>query len=511
MQETGNGPKTLFTKSVTDLVHALCDAFAARRLEVLHAGAERMGRLAAGERESLEDLVNLAEWRVAPVPDDLLERRVELIGGCDRRAMIDGMNAGAKSYVADLWNMTCNKPEAIARAHRNIKRAAERNLAYIGEDGVRVRVNPNSNTRLMVVPRPLHTEDHGMGDTLPASFVDLALLASHIGNDLTRRQGGLYLYLRGVRGQEEARLWADMFKFVEDRTGLDRGSIRATVMLDNLMAVVDADRILYELKQHTAGLSLDPQAYAADHVVLFSKPHERLFPDREHFGFDATFLRCVSLWAISICHLRQVHAMGAPSFVLPPDDQGVMKPHYMEMIADKEREAVDGHDGTLVGHPGLVNPAMTEFNKSMPRAHQMYYQRKDRLNWADLISDPGGQLTTEGMQRCIRTVLRAMVRFRDEGMITQGGRLHDRSSIRLSTVLLWHWAHGKGSFNTGLEIHEGVVKYLIKKEGDKLFSMEGPDLHAKCQLAAQRLTEIVLAPDAPPDMLERTFQLVKNP
>lgn len=509
--ENGTGQATLFTTAVMELVQAFCDAFPERRQQVLRHGQERADRLRAGHREPLDDISLEGDWRVAALPDRLMERRVELIGGCGRKALIDGLNAGAKSYVADLWNMTCNLPEAIIRSHRNIMRAAGLNLAYIGDDGIRVRINPNSATRLMVVPRPLHTEDHASGVPLPASYVDLALLTVHAAPGLIGRQGGLYLYLRGVRGQEEARLWADLFLLAEERTGLERGTIRATIFLDSLASVLDADKILHELRHHAAGLSLDPQAYAADHVALFSQPEKRLFPDREHFGLDALFLRSVSHRTISICHRRQVHAIGAPSFVLPPDDQGVMKPRYMEMIADKEREAVDGHDGTLVGHPGLVNPAMAEFNKSMPRAHQIYYQRPDKTTWDDLTAAPGGELTTEGMQRSIRTVLRAMVRFHDQGMIVQGGRLHDRSSIRLSTLLLWHWAHGKGTFNTGLEIHDGVVKYLIKKEGEKLFRMEGAKDHAKAQRAAERLTEIVLAPTLPPDMLETAFQLADSP
>lgn len=511
--ENGNDHNSdgLFTPPVKELLQALHDTFSSRRLEVLQQASLRTEQIRGGNCDPMDGAAPEGEWQVDPVPAGLLERRVELIGGCSRRMLVDGMNSGAKSYVADLWNMTCNLPGSILQAHKNIIRAARRQLAYIGDDGIRTRINPNSGARLMVVPRPLHAEHPTTGEAWPASFVDLALLGVHSATELVNGQGGLFLYLRGCRGREEARLWADMFKFMEGRLGLSRGAIRAAVILDNLMAVLDADKILFELRQHSAGLSLDPQAYAANHVALFSKPEQRLFPDREHFGLDAVFLRSVSLRTISICHRRQVHAMGAPSFVLPPDSDGVMKPRYMEMIADKEREAVDGHDGTLVGHPGLVNPAMAEFNKSMPRSHQMYYQREDKATWEDLTAAPGGELTTDGMLQSIRTVLRAMVTFREKGIITQGGRLHDRSSIRLSTLLLWHWAHGKGTFNTGLEIHDGVVKYLIKKEGSKLFSMEGAELDAKAKRAAERLIDVVLSPELPPDLLEIVPETAKQP
>ena len=182
-----------------------------------------------------------------------------------------------------------------------------------------------------------------------------------------------------------------------------------------------------------------------------------------------------------------------------------MKPGYLEMIADKEREAVDGHDGTLIGHPGLVNPAMAEFNKSMPRAHQMYYQRADQTTPADLIERPVGALTAEGLQRCIRTVLRALIDHpRNLGLSVQGGRLHDRSSVRLSTMLIWHWTRSEVCFitDTGLEVHEDVVKYLIRKEGDKMAAKLDLPTRELAQEAVRVLTSTALSPEIPTDLLE---------
>lgn len=500
----------LLSPAVLELVKDLHDHFGERRLAVLDLREARRTALRNGEVDPLPETAEIrtGDWLVSPVPAELLERRVELIGGCSRKELIEGLNAGAKSYVADLWSMTPNEPGCILRAHKNIERATDFRLAYVGADGDRVRINPKSITRLMIVPRPLRALDHtlsGPNDPSPAAFLDLAIHAHFNAAKLLLRQGGVYLYLRGLSGHVEARLWQDMFMFLEKRFSLPRGTYRATVMMDNLAALLEADEILHELKYHSAGLSLDPQAYAADHVTLFSAPDRPVLPDRQHIGLDAKFLRSVSLRTISICHRRQAHAMGAPAFILPPNDQGVMKPGYLEMIADKEREAVDGHDGTLVGHPGLVNPAMTEFNKSMARAHQMYYQRADHTTSADLVESPQGALTTEGMQQCIRTVIRALVSYTDsQGLITQGGKLHDRSSIRLSTLLIWHWTQSKVCFitDTGLEIHADVVKYLIRKEGEKMFDRHAPEKRERAKLAVARLTEVVLSPEIPPDLLE---------
>ncbi len=498
----------LFTPEVVQLVKALEDRFGARRLEVLQLGEARRAELRTGHIAPLETTaaIRQGDWQAAPVPEQLLERRVELIGGGSRKELIDGLNAGAKSYVADLWGMTPNTPSAILRAHKNIERAATLNLAYVDADGNRVRINPGSTTRLMVAPRPLHAQDHtleGPAGCHVATFVDLAILICLSGEKLRQRQGGIFLYLRELGGHEEARLWDDLLLFLESHQAMPPGTIRATVVMDNLAAVLDADEILHGLRQHAAGLAFDPQGFAADHVALFSAKDRPVMPDREHIGLNAEFLRAASLRTIAIAHRRNVHAIGAPAFVLPVDAANSIAPRYLEMIADKEREAVDGHDGTLVAHPGLVNAAMAEFNKSMPKAHQIYYKRQLSPDMGELMRHPQGALTTEGMQRSIRTVIKALVEYpHHQGLVVQGGRLHDRSSIRLATALLWHWTQSNVCFitGTGLEIHAEVVKYLIRKEGEKLYAAQGPDLRERAKQAVQLLTRAVLAPEVPADL-----------
>lgn len=496
----------LLTPAFLELVGELEQRFGGHWREVLALNQARHEALRAGSLAFLPETeaVRKGDWHVDPVPAELLERRVELLGGANRMELIDGMNAGAKSYVADLWNLTLNSPKTILKVHKNLERAADNRLAYVNAQGDRVRINPASITRLMIVPRPLHVDDLTLGRHVPGAFVDLAMHALNNGEKLRLRQGGIYLYLRDVGGHREAGLWSAMFAFLEEKLNMPKGTFRATVIMDNLAAVLEADEILHELHHHSAGLSLDPQAFAADHLMLFSGPESPIFPDRQHIGLNARFLRSVSLHIISICHRRQAHAIGAPSFLIPPDAHGHLKADYLEMIADKEREAVDGHDGTIVGHPGLVNAAMTEFNKSMPRGHQMYFQRPDIANLEDLVQPPEGPLTTEGLLRSVRTVLQALVcRTLGKGPIIQGGRLHDRSSVRLSTLLLWHWTRSPVCFitDTGLEVHEDVVKYLIRKEGAKMFPPTQQELHACAMDAVKTLTSTALSPAMPPDLM----------
>ncbi|MFT3885540.1 MAG: hypothetical protein QM724_08950 [Flavobacteriales bacterium] len=500
----------LLTTDVVKLVQELVQRFGARREDVLKECVERLAAFRDGQVDRLEATRHIrdAEWKVDPVPAELLERRVELLGGCGRQGLVQGMNAGAKSYIADLWNMELSDPASVMLAHRTLERAVDGRLAYVDAEGGRVRINPSSTTRLMLVPRPLHVVEGSVraeGRPVPASFFDLAVYCHHNAVELRVRQAGVYLYLRGVHGHAEARLWKQLFEHIEGTLALPRGTIRATVMMDSLAAVLEADEILFELSHHSAGLSLDPQAYAADHIALFSAPDRPVLPDRERIGLNDHMLRSVSLMTIAVCHRRQAHAIGAPAFILPQDDRSKLKANYLEMIADKEREAVDGHDGTLVGHPGLVGPAMTEFNKSMPRAHQMYYERKNTVRPSDLVQRPEGPLTTNGLIATIRTVLRALAyRTLGHAVVVQGARLHDRSSVRLSTLLLWQWTRSSYGVitDTGLEVHDDLMRYMIRKEGEKLFAREeDPALRKAGEQAVSVLTATVLRAEVPEDLL----------
>ena len=490
---------------VKDLIQDLLHRFEQQRRDLSPLRAKRRAQLSSGDVDLLPETVHMRQkkWQVDPVPEGLLERRVELIGGATRSELITGLNAGAKSYIADLWNFTSGDAWSIRRAHRSLERAAKLDLAFLDPYEGRVRVNPNTTTRLMVVPRPLHALESSVmldDEAVPAAFYDLATLAVKCGPALIERQGGLYLVLRDTHGHMEARLWARLFDAVEEKLEFPRGSIRATVMLDSVAAALEAEEILFELVHHAAGLSISPQTYAADHIALFHGKDEPVFPDREVIGLNAPFLRALGLRTIGIAHRRGCHAIGAPSYVLPPPDPFKMKASYLEMLADKEREAVDGYDGTIVVHMDTVNPAMVEFNKSMPRANQLYYQRNDAIEPADLIKRPEGTITTESLVGSIRTCLLALVqRNKGEAWVVQGGRLHDRSSLRLALRILWQWNHARAGVVTanGLDIHPDLIGFLTRKEVDKLFAQEDERTKAQAAKAMAVMLDLVFGEAVP--------------
>lgn len=500
----------LLSDELRECILSLQERFG-KRMDELVVGRDRQRALLSDGQVAFRketEHIRTKAWHVDSLPEALMERRVELLGGASRSNLVNGMNSGAKSYVADLWNFTPNDPWTVRRAHRDLGRAARLDLAYLDNDGGRMRINPSTTTRLMVAPRPLFILEPGLelsAQPVSAAIYDLALLVMTCGRDLLERQGGVYLYLRDVQSHAEARLWDQLMEATEEHAGLPRGTVRATVMIDTVQGALEADEILFELVHHAAGLSLDPQGYAADHIALFNGPETPVIPDRERIALNAPMLRALSLYLIAICHRRGCHAIGAPSFVLPALDTNKVKAEYLEMLADKEREAVDGHDGTLVVDAGTVTAAMMEFNKSMPKANQIDYLREQHCSPADLIQRPQGSISVESLVSMIRTGLRYLApRVEDKGRVVQGGRLHDRSSFRLTTRLLWQWTHSSHGVitATGLDVNPDLMRYMVKKESGKIFTA-GPEAYrTKPETAVARLLELVLSDTLPMEPLD---------
>ncbi|MBL7951610.1 MAG: hypothetical protein JNM62_07810 [Flavobacteriales bacterium] len=495
----------LVTPAVQAFIGELVRSFAARHRDLLSQRVLRRSALGAGDVNLLLETASIrrGDWRVDPLPETMLERRVELIGGANRSELINGLNAGAKSYIADLWNFTPQDTWSILRAHKSLHGAAHLNLAFLDDREGRVRVNPSTSTRLMMAPRPLFIYEASVqvnGDPVPAGLFDLATALLGHGRILVERQGGICLYLRDVQGHLEARLWARLIEQVEEHLELDRGAVRCTVMIDSIPGALEAEEILFELQHHSAGLSLDPQGYAADHIALFHGPEVAVLPDRETIGLNAPFLRALSLNMIGICHRRGCHAMGAPSFVLPSLDLSKTKAEYLEMLADKEREAVDGHDGTLVVHEDMVNASMVEFNKSMPRSHQMGYLRNDEITPVQLIQRPEGAISVESLKSILRTALRSLMqREQGKGWVIQGGRVHDRSSLLLAVRLLWQWNHSKhGNITaTNLPVTVDLIKFMLKKEADKMFDVNDPTIRKQVDRAMAYIVELAASEGVP--------------
>jgi malate synthase len=324
-------------------------------------------------------------------------------------------------------------------------------------------------------------------------FLDIVLHACLNAKSLLHRQKAVLFLLRDVQGSGEAGLHAELFDLPEEHLGLPSGSIRATVMIDTINGALEVEEIRHEPRHHNCGLAIAPQAYAADHIALFTANERPPLADRETIGLNTPFLRSLSLTTIGIAHRRGARAIGAPAFVLPPDKQGRMKSGYLEMLADKEREAVDGHDGTIVGHPGLVKAAITEFNKGMPTAHQIGNQRRVAWSPQDLVRRPEGAISVERLLGMLRTVLQALGDVHPGEPLLQVGRIQDRSSIQLSLALLWQWVHSAQGVITasGSDVHADLLRYLVNKKADRLM-VNRPTHRRSGRNAGERLLHFVL-------------------
>ncbi|MBK6628552.1 MAG: hypothetical protein IPG35_13320 [Flavobacteriales bacterium] len=493
------------TPSLLDLLTGLEERFAPRIERLAEERLVRRERLAGGAVERLADTQHIrqADWSVEPLPTNWMERRVEVIGPADRQSIIEGLNAGAKTYIADLFDLAAGHKANLLRAHRAIGRAAKGRLSRIIPEGGRIRPHASNTTRLAVALRPLGATEsmvrHG-GRPAVAGLFDLVMLVHHHGASLLERQRNIHVYLRDVQGHLEARLWNDVFDALEESLGLDRGSIRATVFVDNVIGALESEEILFELAPHAGGLALDNAAYVADHIALFTSRESGVFPDRERFGMDLGLLESLARTVIGTCHRRGAHALGTPGHGLPHSGQGRPKPALLEMLNDKEHEAALGMDGTLMAHPGLVNAAMTEFNKHMGASHQFAVQRRESIAVSDLIRRPEGDISVDGLVRAVRTGLLGLSAMETgASRIELDGRTHDRSSVRLAIALLWHWVVAdKGRVTTsGLDIHDDLINFLVKKEVEKLAARpETPALGA-LRTAGEKLIGLILGPDRP--------------
>ncbi|MBL8008977.1 MAG: hypothetical protein JNJ64_00100 [Flavobacteriales bacterium] len=498
-------PDPALTPALLDLLTGLDARFATRIERLLKDRKARRERMSAGDVERLTDTLHIrqADWHVEPLPANWMERRVEVIGPADRQSIIEGLNTGAKTYIADLYDLAAGQKGNLLRAHRAIGRAAKGRLSCITAEGGRIRLHASGTTRLAVAVRPLGVPEAMVrfgGRPVQGGLFDLVMLALHHGASLMERQRSIHVYLRNVHGHLEARLWNDVFDALEESLGLDRGSIRATVFVDNVIGALEPEETLFELAPHAGGLALDNAAYVADHIALFTGRESGVFPDRERFGMDCGLLESLARTVIGACHRRGAHALGTPGHGLPHVGHGRPKPALVEMLNDKEHEAALGMDGTLMAHPGLVNAAMTEFNKHMGASHQFAVQRREEIAVSDLVRRPDGDISVDGLVRAVRTGLLGLSAMETgASRIELDGRTHDRSSVRLAIALLWHWVVAdKGRITaSGLDIHDDLITFLVKKEVEKLAARPDHPALGALRTAGDQLIGLVLSPDCP--------------
>ena len=465
--------RQILTPEALKFVVDLERRFGPRRRELLAARAERQKRLDAGERPDF--LPQTAEirksaWTVAPLPADLLDRRVEITGPVDRKMIINALNSGASCFMADFEDSNTPTWSNLIDGHINLRDAIRRTITYTDpSSGKDYKLNPQVAV-LLVRPRGWHLpEKHVLVDGQPmsGSLFDFGLYFFHNAKELLARGTGPYFYLPKMESHLEARLWNDVFLHAQEALGIKRGSIKATVLIETILATFELDEILYELREHSSGLNCGRWDYIFSFIKKFANDPASVLPDRGRVTMTTHFMRSYSKLVIKTCHRREVHAMGGMSAYIPNKRDPEANRIAMEQVrADKEREASDGHDGTWVAHPGLVALAKEVFDRYMPKPNQIDRKLEDvQISAADLLEVPKADITEAGLRQNIAVSIGYLESWlRGIGCVPLFNLMEDAATAEISRAQLWQWIHQKAKMNDGRTVTVELCLKTIEEE-----------------------------------------------
>ena len=482
--------------------------FGPTRKALLQARAERQARLDAGERPDFlpeTKSVREGDWRVAPMPADLQDRRVEITGPVDRKMVINALNSGARVFMADLEDSCTPSWENLIEGQGNLTDALNRTISLTNPDGKSYRLGEKPAI-LMVRPRGWHLVEKHMlvdGEPISGSLLDFGLYLFHNHRRLREMGSGPYFYLPKLESHKEARLWNDVFVYAQERLGIPQGTIRATVLIETILAVFEMDEILYELREHSAGLNAGRWDYIYSFIKKFSARSEMMLPDRSQITMTVPFMRAYTELLVQTCHKRGAFAMGGMAAFIPNRrDPAVTEVALAAVRADKRREATDGCDGTWVAHPDLV-PVATEIFDSVlgDRPNQIDKQRSDvAVTAADLLNTaiPGGQVTEAGLRNNIAVgILYLESWLRGNGAVAINNLMEDAATAEISRSQVWQWVRHGAVLNDGRVVTTDLVRGLIEEEMGRLRDTVGEGAQATLAKAYALFARMALAGEFP--------------
>jgi len=441
----------ILSDAALDFVGALCTEFEPRRQELLAKRAARQKEIDAGKfPDFLPDTASIRqqEWTVAPIPADLADRRVEITGPVDRKMVINALNSGANVFMADFED--ANSPTWFNNVDGqiNVRDAIRRTIEYSSPEGKQYKLNDKTAT-LLVRPRGWHLNEKHVsldGSQISGSLFDFGLYFFHNHEALKRNGTGPYFYLPKLENHLEARLWNDVFNFAQDRLGVPRGTIRATVLIETILATFEMDEILYELRDHSAGLNCGRWDYIFSFIKKFRNFPQFMLPNRAEVTMTRHFLKSYVDLLIKTCHRRGIHAMGGMAAQVPIKNDPVANEQALGKVrADKLREVQAGHDGTWVAHPGLVPVAKEVFDQYMPTPNQISRKREEvHVNAKDLLDVPEGDITEAGLRLNIDVGIKYLEAWlRGVGCVPIYNLMEDAATAEISRAQVWQWVkHG---------------------------------------------------------------------
>jgi malate synthase len=471
----------ILTPEAQTFLTKLANRFEGRRQELLQRRRTIQQEINRGKfpdflPETAE--IRKSDWKVASIPKDLLDRRVEITGPVDRKMIINALNSGANVYMADFEDSNTPTWSNNLEGQYNLRDAIRGSIQFKSPEGKQYKLGPKLAT-LMVRPRGWHLDEkHFQVDGKPISgaLFDFGLFFFHNAATLLGKGTGPYFYLPKLENHLEARLWNDVFNFAQDELKIPRGSIRATVLIETILAAFEMDEILYELRDHSAGLNCGRWDYIFSYIKKFQAHPEFILPDRSEVTMEVHFLASYVRLLVEICHRRGIHAMGGMAAQIPIRNDQAANEQAMEKVRrDKLREVKAGHDGTWVAHPGLVGVAKEIFDKYMPEANQISSNGKSpktsspSVQARDLIEAPKGEITEEGLRWNIDVGLQYLYSWLGGlGCVPIYNLMEDAATAEISRAQVWQWVKFKAVMKDGKPVTASMVKEMIHHRAGEL-------------------------------------------
>lgn len=496
--------KEILTPEALQFIASLQVKFNDRRLALLEARQERQRELDnGGTLDFLEETKEIREsdWTIAPLPADLQDRRVEITGPVDRKMVINALNSGAKMFMACFEDATSPTWENMIHGQKNMKDAIAKTISFENPANGKKYALKEETATLLVRPRGLHMNEKHVevdGSPMSASFFDFGLYFFHNAKAALERGTSPYFYLPKLESYLEARLWNDVFNYAEETFDLPHGTIKATVLIETITAAFQMDEILYELRDHSAGLNCGRWDYIFSYIKRLRNKGEVILPDRGQVTMTSPFMRAYSTLCIKTCHKRNAPAMGGMAAQIPiKNDPEANEAAFQKVREDKRREATDGHDGTWVAHPDLVAVAMEQFDEHMPTPNQIDRKRDDvHVTAADLLEVPIGTITEEGLRmNCSVGVQYIASWLRGNGAAPINHLMEDAATAEISRTQIWQWIrHADGKLVTGEDITAELFKQILAEELDVLKEQFGEEQYnaGKFNEAAEIFTDLIL-------------------
>jgi malate synthase len=489
----------ILTSDALDFVARLHREFNSTRQALLDARASRQREIDAGaslDFPSDTARVRAADWRVASAPRDLDDRRVEITGPVERKMMINALNSGASCFMADFEDALSPTWDNVVAGQGNLVDAVRRELTFENPDGKRYRLNEEIAT-LIVRPRGWHLVDRHVlvdGEPISGSLLDFGLFFFHNARELLERGSGPYFYLPKMESHREARLWSDVFIAAQELLGIPRGTIRATVLIETILAALEMEEILYELREHAAGLNAGRWDYIFSAIKKFRLRPETMLPDRAQVTMTVPFMRAYAQLLVDTCHRRGAHAMGGmAAFVPSRRDAKVNEVAIAKVQEDKLRESRDGFDGTWVAHPDLVPVARTVFDQQLGTRPNQKDRRADgsRPTAKDILDVrvPGGTITPTGVRNNVSVALQYLEAWmRGSGAVAIYNLMEDTATAEISRAQLWQWLR-HGADVDGQRFTKSMYERV---RDDEVASLAKTGSYPRLDDAAQLLDELVL-------------------